>query len=60
MYSRETAAFGTSLKKKSFSACRYGRQLPENNHKQVGAFRVTCTAMSSEKCRGIFIQEVTT
>ena len=30
--------------------CRYGRQLPKNNHKQIGAFRVTCTAMSSEKC----------
>ena len=40
--------------------CRYGGQSPEDNRKQAGAFQVTCTAMSSEKCRGIFIQEVTT
>ena len=36
--------------------CRYGRQLPEDNRKRVGAFQVTCTAMSSEKYRGILFR----
>ncbi len=39
--------------------CRYGGQSPKDNHKQVGAFRVTCTAMSSEKCRGILFRRYT-
>ena len=32
----ERQLFGTSLKKKSFSACRYGRQLPETFTKESG------------------------
>ena len=33
---KERQLFGTSLKKKSFSACRYGRQLPVTFTKESG------------------------